>query len=124
MFLSQGVEGLEAVTIIDVLGWSNVRDNLTPVYLKTCAFHDTVRGKFGADFTPTYNIKKEEPDNALMKQIDSLRCTLLCRDDINYDDCEQEIFSKDVHLNLQNERHLKKVAIVGCPKQQEEFTRF
>ena len=62
MFLSQGVEDLEAATIIDVLGWSNVRDNLTPVYLKTCAFHDTVNGKFGIAFTPTYNIKKEEPD--------------------------------------------------------------
>ncbi|WP_335965499.1 DJ-1/PfpI family protein [Galbibacter sp. PAP.153] len=62
MFLSQGVEDLEAVTIIDVLGWTNVRDNLTPVYLKTCAFHDSVKGKFGIDFKPTYNIKKEEPD--------------------------------------------------------------
>ncbi len=62
MFLSQGVEDLEAATIIDVLGWSKVRDNLIPVYLKTCAFHDTVNGKFGISFTPTYNIKKEEPD--------------------------------------------------------------
>ena len=62
MFLSQGAEDLEAVTIIDVLGWTNVRDNLTPVYLKTCAFHDSVKGKFGIDFKPTYNIKNEEPD--------------------------------------------------------------
>lgn len=64
MFLSQGVEDLEAVTIIDVLGWTNVRDNLSPVYLKTCAFHDRIKGKFGIDFTPTYNLKKEEPEYA------------------------------------------------------------
>ena len=47
MFLSQGVEDLEAVTIIDVLGWTKVRDNLTSVNLQTCAFHDTIKGKFG-----------------------------------------------------------------------------
>ena len=35
MFLSQGVEDLEAVTIIDVLGWTNVRDNLSPVYFSS-----------------------------------------------------------------------------------------
>ena len=62
MFLSQGVEDLEAVTIMDVLGWTKVRDNLTPVYLKTCAFHDKVKGKFGVEFTPNFNLKKEEPD--------------------------------------------------------------
>ena len=62
MFLSQGVEDLEAVTIIDVLGWTNVRDNLNPVDLKTCAFHDSIKGKFGIEFTPTFNLEKAEPD--------------------------------------------------------------
>tara|TARA_R110002167_G_scaffold144249_1_gene334374 strand:- start:820 stop:1170 length:351 start_codon:yes stop_codon:yes gene_type:complete len=62
--------------------------------------------------------------NALMKQIDSLTDVRCYVEMINWDDCEQETFSQNVHLNLQNERHLKKVAIVGDPKQQEEFTRF
>ena len=62
MFLSQGVEDLEAVTIIDVLGWTKVRDDLCPVELHTCAFHDSVKGKFGIQFTPTFNIIKEEPN--------------------------------------------------------------
>ena len=61
MFLSQGVEDLEAVTIIDVLGWTKVRDDLCPVELETCAFHDSVKGKFGIQFRPTFNIKKKEP---------------------------------------------------------------
>ena len=62
--------------------------------------------------------------DALMRQIESLTDVRCYVEMINWEDCEQEIFSQDVHLNLQNERHLKKVAIVGDPKQQEEFTRF
>jgi len=39
--LSRGIESPEAVAIIDILGLTNVQGNLMPVYLKTCAFHDT-----------------------------------------------------------------------------------
>jgi len=62
--------------------------------------------------------------DALMRQIESLTDVRCYVEMINWEDCEQEIFSQDVYLNLQNEHHLKKVAIVGNPKQQEQFTRF
>ena len=58
MFLSQGFEDLEAVTIIDVIGWTKVREHLTPIELKTCAFHNVVMGKFGIEIHVDYNLKK------------------------------------------------------------------
>ena len=62
MFLSQGFEDLEAVTIIDVLGWTHVRDHLTSIDLTTCAFHDQVTGKFGTSIEVDYNISKKPID--------------------------------------------------------------
>jgi 4-methyl-5(b-hydroxyethyl)-thiazole monophosphate biosynthesis len=57
MFLSQGFEDLEAVTIIDVLGWTRVREYLAPIELRTCAFHDEVVGKFGIRIRVDYNVR-------------------------------------------------------------------
>jgi 4-methyl-5(b-hydroxyethyl)-thiazole monophosphate biosynthesis len=59
MFLSQGFEDLEAVTVIDILGWKRVRDYLTPIDLKTCAFHNEVVGKFGIKIEVDFNIRKQ-----------------------------------------------------------------
>lgn len=60
MFLPQGFEDLEAITIIDVFGWTHIRSHLTSIHLKTCAFHSHVVGKFGTtikvDYTITENI--------------------------------------------------------------------
>ena len=58
MFLSQGFEDLEAITVIDVLGWTQVREHLVPVQLTTCAFHDEVTGKFGTAIKVDWNLKK------------------------------------------------------------------
>lgn len=62
MFLSQGFEDLEAAAIIDVLGWTTVRENLIPIALTTAAFHDEVIGKFGITIKPDVNIKKHSLD--------------------------------------------------------------
>lgn len=59
MFLSQGFEDLEAVTIIDVIGWTRVREYLTPIEIKTCAFRDEVCGKFGIQIRVDYNSRKQ-----------------------------------------------------------------
>ena len=58
MFLSQGFEDLEAVTIIDVLGWTRVREHLIPIELTTCAFHDEVVGTFGVKVRVDSNLRK------------------------------------------------------------------
>jgi 4-methyl-5(b-hydroxyethyl)-thiazole monophosphate biosynthesis len=62
MFLSQGFEDLEAASIIDVLGWTKVRDHLIPIELRTCAFYDQVAGKFGLRITVDHNLRKKEID--------------------------------------------------------------
>lgn len=59
MFLSQGFEDLEAVTIIDVIGWTRVREHMIPLELKTCAFHDEVVGKFRIKIRVDFNIRKQ-----------------------------------------------------------------
>lgn len=64
MFLSQGFDDLEAVTIIEVLGWTKVREYLTPIELQTCAFHETVVGKFGIKIKVDFNIRKQSIDLA------------------------------------------------------------
>ena len=62
MFLSKGFEDLEAVTFIDVLGWTRQRDNLTPIELRTCAFHNKVTGRFGIEIKVDHNIRAEKLD--------------------------------------------------------------
>ena len=62
MFLSRGFEDLEAAAIIDVLGWTRVRDHLAPIGVRTCAFHDEVAGKFGMRIPVDHNLRRETPD--------------------------------------------------------------
>lgn len=62
MFLSKGFEDLEAVTFVDVLGWTRQRDDSIPIELKTCAFHDQVSGRFGIKIKVDYNIRNETID--------------------------------------------------------------
>ncbi len=59
MFLARGFEDLEAVAVIDAIGWTRVRENLTPLDLRTCAFHDEVVGKFGTKIRADFNIRKQ-----------------------------------------------------------------
>ena len=59
MFLTQGFEDLEAVTIIDAIGWTRVREHLIPLDLRTCAFHDEVVGKFGTRIKVDFNVRQQ-----------------------------------------------------------------
>ncbi len=61
MFLSQGFEDLEAITIIDVVGWTRFRDELVALDLRTCAFHDQVIGKFGTRIKVDWNLQMQTP---------------------------------------------------------------
>lgn len=62
MFLSQGFEDLEAVSIIDVLGWTEVRNHLEKIELKTIAFHKEVKGRFGVKIKVDYIINQNDID--------------------------------------------------------------
>jgi len=59
MFLSQGFEDLEAVTIIDAIGWATTREHLIPLELRTCALHDEVVGKFGTRIKVDFNVREQ-----------------------------------------------------------------
>lgn len=62
MFLSRGFEDLEAVTVIDVLGWTEYREHLPTVNLATTGFHDEVEGRFGMKIRPSIHIRDVNPD--------------------------------------------------------------
>jgi len=47
LFLAQGFEDLEAVTILDVCGWTAYRPNLPKILVTTTGFHKDVKSRFG-----------------------------------------------------------------------------
>jgi 4-methyl-5(b-hydroxyethyl)-thiazole monophosphate biosynthesis len=64
MFLGKGFEGLEAATMVDVLGWTRLRDTTESIALKTCAFHDQVEGRFGVNIAVDINLQKQSVDSS------------------------------------------------------------
>lgn len=52
LFLAQGFEDLEAVTILDVFGWTQYREHLPKVSVTTAGFHELVEGRFGIIIRP------------------------------------------------------------------------
>ena len=64
MFLSNGFEDLEAVTMVDVFGWSRLRKTTRPIELTTCAFHNQVEGRFGVSIPVDINLQEQTVDSA------------------------------------------------------------
>ena len=52
LFLAQGFEDMEAVTILDIMGWTEYKDHIPRVKVVTCGFHPEVRGRFGIVISP------------------------------------------------------------------------
>ena len=52
LFLAQGFEDLEAITILDVFGWTQYREHLHEVSVTTAGFHKVVQGRFGVTIRP------------------------------------------------------------------------
>ena len=52
LFLAQGFEDLEAVTTIDVCGWTEYSEHVPTVRVVTAGFHAAVRGRFGLLIRP------------------------------------------------------------------------
>ena len=47
LFLAQGFEDLEAVSIIDVFGWTQYREDIKKASVITTGFHPVVKSRFG-----------------------------------------------------------------------------
>lgn len=52
LFLAQGFEDLEAVTVLDACGWTEYRDHIPTVRVTTTGFHDEIRGRYGLVIKP------------------------------------------------------------------------
>ena len=74
MFLPQGFEDLEAISIIDVFGWTHIRSHLTPIHLKTCAFRSHVVGKFGTTIKVDYTINEKTLDYRSVVRTGDFKC--------------------------------------------------
>ncbi len=49
LFLAQGFEDLEAVSVLDIIGWAQYREEISQALVMTAAFHETVKGRFGVE---------------------------------------------------------------------------
>ena len=49
LFLPQGFEDLEVVTILDVFGWTQYREEIKKASVATAGFHEVVKSRFGLE---------------------------------------------------------------------------
>lgn len=61
LFLAEGFEDLEAVTILDVCGWTEYRDHIPTVRVTTTGFHNEIRGRFGLVIGAEVPFSKVDP---------------------------------------------------------------
>jgi 4-methyl-5(b-hydroxyethyl)-thiazole monophosphate biosynthesis len=63
LFLAQGFEDLEAVSAIDIFGWTQYRDHIPTVTVLTTGFHPTVTGRYGLKIAPDIQFKDVHPSD-------------------------------------------------------------
>lgn len=61
LFLAEGFEDLEAVAILDVMGWTEYREWVPTVEVVTTGFHGKIKGRFGLEITPTLPFEQVNP---------------------------------------------------------------
>jgi 4-methyl-5(b-hydroxyethyl)-thiazole monophosphate biosynthesis len=63
LFLAQGFEDLEAVSILDVFGWTQYHKNIKKASVTTTGFHPVVKGRFGLKIEPDVLAAEVNPDD-------------------------------------------------------------
>jgi 4-methyl-5(b-hydroxyethyl)-thiazole monophosphate biosynthesis len=63
LFLAQGFEDLEAVSAIDIFGWTQYRDHIPTAKVLTTGFHPTVTGRYGLKIAPDIHFKDIQPSD-------------------------------------------------------------
>ena len=61
LFLAEGFEDLEAVSILDVMGWTEYREWVPTVEVVTTGFRSAVKGRFGLEVKPDIFIEQVNP---------------------------------------------------------------
>lgn len=62
LFLSEGFEDLEAVSIIDVMGWTEYREWVPRVKVDITGFHSKIKSRFGLTISPTIPFEEIRPE--------------------------------------------------------------
>jgi 4-methyl-5(b-hydroxyethyl)-thiazole monophosphate biosynthesis len=63
LFLAQGFEDLEAISIIDVFGWTQYREDIKKVSVITTGFHPVVKSRFGLKVEPNTLYSEVNPND-------------------------------------------------------------
>ena len=63
LFLPQGFEELEAISIISVFGWTQYRDHIPDANITTTGFHSTVTGRYGLKISPDVDLDEVQPSD-------------------------------------------------------------
>ena len=63
LFLAQGFEDLEAVSIIDVFGWTQYREDIKKASVTTTGFHPVVNSRFGLKVEPDTLYSEVDPND-------------------------------------------------------------
>ena len=61
LFLAQGFEDIEAVSIIDVFGWTQYREDIKKASVITTGFHPAVKSRFGLNVEPDILFSEVKP---------------------------------------------------------------
>lgn len=61
LFLAEGFEDLEAVSILDVMGWTEYREWVPTIEVVKTGFHPTIKGRFGLETKPDIPIEQVRP---------------------------------------------------------------
>jgi 4-methyl-5(b-hydroxyethyl)-thiazole monophosphate biosynthesis len=61
LFLAQGFEDLEAISIIDVFGWTQYRENIQNAFVIKTGFHPIIKSRFGLEIKPDILFSEASP---------------------------------------------------------------
>jgi hypothetical protein len=61
LFLAEGFEDLEAVSVLDVFGWTEYREHIPEVLVVTAGLPPEVKGRFGLQIRPDLLLKDVRP---------------------------------------------------------------
>jgi len=63
LFLAEGFEDLEAVSVLDVMGWTQYREWVPTVEVVTTGFRPEIKSRFGLKIKPDISFDKIQPSN-------------------------------------------------------------
>ena len=63
LFLAEGFEDLEAVSVLDVMGWTEYREWVPTVHVVTTGFRPEIKSRFGLKIKPDISFDEIQPSD-------------------------------------------------------------